>query len=228
VAVFGIIIEAVGGPATKGMTMRALIFLVLFMAGAGSAQIVGPLPDYWLSYYWCEYPGAESVALYVIPDGSGATFYQARLPDGSQVDARIHVVLMDGMNNPIANYPYEDIWLDSPDADLALCSGGSTADGDTVSEGHTSWFNPVRAGGYSQDRTFVVVNGMALACCGGIDLHFNSPDLNGDLAVNLADVVTFAGDFYGIYHFRSDLSYDGVINLADVSRLAQAVGKSCP
>lgn len=209
---------------------NALVITVpfLLLTTLASAQVVGPLPDFWLSSYWCEYPGTETVGLYVVPDGSGSTFYEARLPDGSQVDARIHVTLVDGAGVPIQFYPYEDIWLDSQDTHLALCAGGSTADGNTDFFGHTSWFNPVQAGGYSQDPTQVIVNGMALICCAGVNLHFNSPDLNGDLSVNLADVGLFAGDFYGVYRFRSDLAYDGTINLSDVSRLALAVGRSCP
>jgi len=209
---------------------KSFIYLVSFLllAQLASAQIIGPVPDLYLSSYWIEYPGAEPVGLYVVPDASGVTFYEARLMDGSEVDARIHVRLIDGMGIPIQFYPAEDIWLDSQDSHLALCSGGSVADGDTDFFGHTSWYNPLRAGGYSLEPTVVVVSGAVLAGGPGVNLHFNSPDLNGDLSVNLTDVSLFAGDFFGVYHFRSDLAFDGTINLSDVSRLALAVGRSCP
>jgi hypothetical protein len=45
-----------------------------------------------------------------------------------------------------------------------------------------------------------------------------SPDLNGDLIVNLLDIAAFAADFFsGVYAYRSDFNNDGVLNLADIS-----------
>jgi hypothetical protein len=46
--------------------------------------------------------------------------------------------------------------------------------------------------------------------------RITSPDLTGDLLVNLADLVLFATDYLA-YNQRSDLQGDGVINLSDLS-----------
>jgi len=61
-----------------------------------------------------------------------------------------------------------------------------------------------------------------------LPIYVNSPDLNGDLAVNLSDIPIFASDFFGSYNYRSDLHYDGIINLSDLSRMAQSMGRSYP
>ncbi len=59
-------------------------------------------------------------------------------------------------------------------------------------------------------------------------LSYNSPDMNGDGSVNLADMGMFSTDFYGEYHFRSDFFRDGAINLSDVGQLATSFGANCP
>lgn len=58
-------------------------------------------------------------------------------------------------------------------------------------------------------------------------IYFNSPDHNGDRIVDLADVGTFAQNYYGAYDYRSDLRWDGEMNLADVGAMATAIGASC-
>ncbi len=67
---------------------------------------------------------------------------------------------------------------------------------------------------------------------GGInpELHFNSPDINGDLYVNLLDVAAFTRDYYGAYEFRSGLARDAVLNLADVAVMVAYIhiGAGCP
>ena len=40
-------------------------------------------------------------------------------------------------------------------------------------------------------------------------------------------VVEFTEDFYGPYAFRSDLEFDGMVDLRDVVLLAQAQNASC-
>jgi hypothetical protein len=62
-----------------------------------------------------------------------------------------------------------------------------------------------------------------------LNVSFNSPDINGDLVVNLSDIAFFASDFFSPgYNYRSDFNYDQVINLQDVAMLAGAVGAFCP
>jgi hypothetical protein len=55
-------------------------------------------------------------------------------------------------------------------------------------------------------------------------LLVNSPDLNGDLAVDLADVALFAQDYFGPYNYRSDLCWDGRVGaLNDLTYIAIAL-----
>ena len=51
----------------------------------------------------------------------------------------------------------------------------------------TEWVNPMFAGGYSQGPVLVLINGSALTTNPGLPLKFNSPDINGDLRVDLTD-----------------------------------------
>ena len=77
-------------------------------------------------------------------------------------------------------------------------------------------------------RTIVLVAGSPIELTSPVDLGFNSPDINGDLLVNLTDVQTFTADYYGGYLFRSDFHRDGIVNLSDLAPLAYAIGAACP
>jgi hypothetical protein len=72
---------------------------------------------------------------------------------------------------------------------LAACNGGTTADQSTDENGQTFWLQPLRAGGCSVgEMTMVLVAGTPLVGP-GLPVVFRGPDLNGDLAVNLSDIV---------------------------------------
>ena len=60
------------------------------------------------------------------------------------------------------------------------------------------------------------------------ELRLNSADIDGDLHVTIADLQTFANDFYGAYRYRSDLRWDGMVNLSDVAAFAAVLGTTCP
>ena len=79
-----------------------------------------------------------------------------------------------------------------------------------------------------QTLTQIVINGSPLISSPGFELHHVSPDINGDLTVNIVDVSLFAVDFASGYAFRSDFSPDGTLNIVDVFYLAQAIGANCP
>jgi hypothetical protein len=55
-----------------------------------------------------------------------------------------------------------------------------------------------------------------------------SPDLNGDLVINLADAQVFSAIFLGTYDVRADFNHDGVVNLADASVFQAHNSHSCP
>jgi len=205
--------------------IRVLCYLCLFaiVCPSALAGIGEPLVTYDMAYQ-----GSETVCLLVMPDGSGRPLSEARVPWGGVVDATITAEILDVTAYPVADFPAEDMWLISVDGGLVTCPGGAIADGPTDALGIATFSNPLLAGGWSTELTQLVVNGSVVASRAGLDLVFNSPDLNGDLEVNLSDVQLFAADFYGTYHHRSDLSFDGTVNLSDIVPLATSMGAVCP
>jgi hypothetical protein len=201
------------------------ISLLILTAPSAHAGIGGPQGTYYMAY-----SGPEALTLLIMPDGSGPTLDEARLPYGGTADATITLLLMDINYDPIPYYPREDIWLEAEDEGLIICTGGSIADTDTDINGETHWTNPLRGGGASEALTVVKVNGSLVELTSGVRLNFNSPDINGDLVVNLLDVALFAEDFFNhpLFSFRSDFYRDGQINIADLGVFAQAIGAACP
>lgn len=179
-----------------------------------------------ISSAWMDYTGTDPVSLFVVPDGSGSPLTEAMPGYGGTVNATIHVRLLDYSGNPIVGFPAEDMWLESLDGGLVFCPLGTMADGPTDLYGLATWTGPLRGGGFSEAVCLVMINGSALFQ--SLPLHFNSPDLNGDLVVNLADVGPFAVDFFGFYRYRSDFYFDGMLNLMDLGRMAAAMQASCP
>lgn len=207
--------------------IRTIFLLTFCLAGlnvtADPVGVGGQEGEYSMAY-----TGPETLTLLIMPDGSGDSFEDATLPYGNTEDATITVTLWDGNYDPIYQYPAEDIWLESRDGGMVPCSGGTIADANTDVNGMTQWVNPLFAGGHSEALTEVRVNGSPIELTVGVNLSFNSPDINGDLIVNLVDVQLFTGDFFNAYDFRSDFHRDGVINIADIPALAQAYGAGCP
>lgn len=157
----------------------------------------------------------------ITPAGNG--------PSLADAGATITVTIADNCGGPIAGYPFQDIWWNDPGTgELSFCLGGSIADGNTNATGTTTISGSARGGGFTQQGALVYVSGMPMLDY-PLAFEVNSPDLNGDLTVNLADVGEFATDFHNAqYDFRSDLARDGAENLADVGVLAAHVGETCP
>ncbi len=208
------------------------IILVL-LAGVAMACCVGgsfaDIPDLDNSIFLMPGVGSHSVVLFVLPDGGGSSFEQAQiLNDGTEIDARITLQLIDGTWNLIANFPLEDMWLESADYGMIPCMGGTTADVNTNPLGETYWSQPLRASGSSSEDTYIVVNGDPLVGSASLKLRFNSPDINGDGFVNLLDVSLFTTRYFGEYDFTIDFEADGAINLLDLGRMASGMGAQCP
>jgi len=185
------------------------------------------LPDMDLSTAELAYQGPETLTLMITPDGTGGYFTTARTPGGVTADATITLHLRDTVGDPFAFFPREDIWIQSEDRDIAFCSiFGLWPESDTDWDGMTYWFQGPKGGGYHEGPIVVYVISEPLSQP-PLALSFNSPDIAGNGSVGLGDVALFAGDFFGGYHFRSDLHRDGVINLSDVIPLAMWMGRSC-
>ena len=212
-------------------TMRPvslMIAAVLLFCGLAQAQT--GCPDLSMSTVWQAYEGP--MALLVMPDGSGSPMTEATLSGGAIIDATIYLTLYGGCDNYgvlLADFPAEDMWLESTSGSLVFCVGGSIADGPTDQEGNTTWSRPLMGGGWDLGTCRVMVTGDSGIAAATLLLQFNSPDLNGDLKVDLTDVTGFAEDFFShTYNFRSDLAFDSVVNLSDITVMRAGMGKSCP
>lgn len=169
---------------------------------------------------------AQGASIYVVPDGSGADFTEAAAPGGATVDATITLTLIDTAGDPIFAYPFEDMWLETTGGGLVYCDGGTRADGVTDVDGITTFSNPLAAGGSTfGELTQVYIAGSPLAAA-GLNLIFNSTDMNGDLLVNLTDIAAFI-PLVGGSDYAGDYNYDGIVNLTDVAKLIQANGAGC-
>lgn len=65
--------------------------------------------------------------------------------------------------------------------------------------------------------TYTDASGVVL----GVSDAVNSPDMSGDCLVNLFDIALFSGAFFGTYSHCADFNMDGVLDLSDISILAQ-------
>lgn len=209
------------------MKYIAVLIVFLILPASAFAQCM-PLPDFDLSIAMFRdtadhvYP----LSVMMVPDGSGEALAEARRPDGSQVNGQVVVWLLDGVGQGDEGMPPAEIWVDAPDGLVAFCTDGNIAGQATDSEGFTYFSAPLYGGGWSQGGLVVEVCNTPLSMT-ELPLWINSPDIDGDLEVNLSDVQLFAEDFYGVYAYRSDLAYDGVINLSDLSRLAEHLEADC-
>lgn len=202
-----------------------LCIAVLFIAQANPA--LSGVPDPSQSEAFLAYTGPGLVSLLVVPDGSGNSFTQAHDEQGNIVDATITVVVRDYGGVPIANYPSEDIWLGTANNGVVTCVWVITPDHATDAQGLTQWVYPLVAGGNSIGPVFVNINGNPLVSNPGLPLRFNSPDINGDLTVNLQDVSILTIDYYTSYSFRCDFNGDGYLNLRDIPIFAEHFGAQC-
>lgn len=209
----------------KVIIVRAipLATLLILLSAAALANV----PDINHSTVEWAYSGNQPLSLFVLPDGSGNALTEAFLPGGQTTDATITLTLVDDFLNPVANFPPEDLWLESTDGGMVFCNGGTVADTETDLNGRALWYTPLRAGSWSTARMNVRIMG-DWAPMEGLRLSFNSADLDGNLSVNLTDVGIFATDLGAGYQYRSDFNFDGVINLVDVGLLAGGVGAVCP
>lgn len=157
----------------------------------------------------------------ITPGGNGPTLANEALT--------ISVHVEDGTGTPIPGYPFQDMWWDdNNNGDLAMCQGGSVADANTNGSGDATISGAAAGGGWTQNGVQIFLAGVSLnGPALGIDV--NSPDINGDLVVNLVDLGSFSADFNNpAYNFRSDFTCDGTENLADVGRFAIHNAESCP
>lgn len=180
----------------------------------------------------------EPVCILVVPDGSGTTFSAARTINGNVVDASVAVLvwLIDeyGPIGPLAGFQAYYLTIQAPDGLTRGCSQAyvAAADHDTDQQGWTQFSLAPRAGGWSQDLLEIYVVDDPASSMGSIipplPIYFNSPDIDGNLQIDLVDVALFAQDYFsGSHPFRSDFVWNGTIDLADLAILAEHFGAGC-
>ena len=201
--------------------------VILFISGSALFGLAGSSAADW---EWdCSTVSAASVPVSVVtfPDGNGMRLDDCYIFGGARIDATITLQLLDLSGDPVAGYPASEMWLESTSGAMVLCPGGSIADHDTDQNGETTFSGPIQGGG-----SFDPDNGDRMQVVGvwnciyplELEVYSNSPDMNGDLVVDLSDVVIFAEYFYGTYDYAADFHWDGLINLSDLVWLVQGMG----
>jgi hypothetical protein len=199
----------------------SLILPFLFVSGAAAADKISGVPDLYLS----EFVGraTEPVSVLICPDGDGHALSAARTIDSRVLDATVDVILRDTGNYPIVLFPAEDIWIQVEGLNMPYW--GSIADHPTSFDGATEFALPRRGGGsVVEGDLYVYVNGESLRHAPITNIRFNSPDLNGDLIINLIDVARFTAIIHTEYDYAADFHWDGEINTADLGIFAQHYG----
>ncbi len=168
----------------------------------------------------------EPVSLIMCPDADGTRLDRAQVFGGGTVDAMIVIQLLDEEGIATPYIPRLDLWLGGPGLDL--CDATNLPDYEPGVSGITAFYWPLRGGGCMPEPGLrVYYNGDPLGDGVVPHIRVNSPDMNADGIVNLADVWRFAAAFAG-YDYAADFVWDGVLNLADVGEFAKHLGHSCP
>lgn len=201
------------------MTKKRLLSLsaaAVMLLGMASLAMAG-IPDETLST-----SSSGSGCITITPAGTGPSLASRGLT--------VTVTVVDANGDPIAGYPFQDVWLGDSvgGVDISLCNGGSAADANTNASGVTTISGIISGGGWTLTGMQVRLAGVPIVGP-ALLIDMNSADITGDLFVNLADVGEFSIDFNNVvYDFRSDFTCDGFENLADVGELAIANGQICP
>jgi hypothetical protein len=149
-------------------------------------------------------------------------------PSIGDLGAAVHVEIRNADDQPIASFPLQDLWLDDVgDGSITLCAGGSVADANTDADGQTTITGAIAGGGSSEAGLYLYVVGTPLQQ-DLLDIAVNSADLDGNLVVDLSDLAAFATDFANGYAFRSDLAFDGELDLSDLGVFSIHYGETCP
>lgn len=177
---------------------------------------------------WSELPAGTTGWLLNCPCGDGSRLDQMRSQTGAVVNGVIWVQLIDDFQNPIVGYPAEDMWLEGIGGIFGFVHPGTCADGPSDAEGLVVWREPLAAGGYELVGVIAKVGGIPLNLPPLETVQFVSPDINGDLRIDLADLVSFSSSYMSVYDCWSDFVHDGRIDLADLTEFTTHYGHHCP
>lgn len=210
---------------------------LLAMARPAESQVI--VPDLYNSLADMQtYTRPSYVVVMVLPDGSAPPFTQSfEAGTGAPADGSVVVTINDHFHLPIAGFPADEVWLapNEGDGTFKTCDDshpryiypeGAVSD----SQGRLFFSEPLAAGGWFAGLPRGYIDGEALRSNGGagVPLYIVSPDINGDLRVNLQDTGFFCEDLFFDYHLRSDFNGDGTIDLTDAGFMGASIGKHCP
>jgi hypothetical protein len=203
------------------MRVVTIVFVTALVAGATAVADTPPGANFSI---WMENAGH----VWVSPAGTGPALSEAFGPDGGTVDATIHVELLNDIGDPIVGYPAEDMYLDTWTLpDLSSCSSLNIADGPTDADGRTTFSQPLLAGGQclAPDQIVVAIAGSPYPA--DLPLTITSPDLDGDLMVNLTDVSMMV-QALGDDDAPADFDQDGAVDLTDIAIFVSVIAEHCP
>lgn len=202
--------------------LRRALLLVALLALPAAAQT--GIPD--LNHCYWFHGLAEEAGACVCPAGDGDPLAAMRR-GGETVDGTITVVLLDMFDQPIVNFPGEDIWLETPGMDA--CISSSAADGPSDAAGVTTISSSPGFLGVQSGRLEVVVIGTVLDDADGHLFRLASVDLDGNGSVDFSDLILFANAYFsGGYEPAADFYFDGRLDLSDVIVFADHMGHQCP
>lgn len=196
------------------------------VAANSTAMLVAPVPG---------------VSVFVQPNGSGTPLSACYAPGGTVVSAAVVVTIRDAAGNPVAAVPNRDIRIARAGTGMIWCSdtwypppmhAPNCADLPTNAAGQTRFTLAYHGGSWHNAGMQVWVleaAGIWAPIPNILTVNMNSPDNNGDLVVNLSDVVTFVADLWTIpAPYRSDFNWDNNVNLTDIVLLTTSIGLTCP
>ena len=202
---------------SKWLRIAPATFFLVLLASDATALTVPILPDPYLSSATSA-PGTINIT----PGGHGLSLADEGLT--------VQVTIVDTGGMPVPSFPFMDLWLDdSGTGDISLCPNGCVADTDTDANGRTTISRAACGGGWTVSGLRVWIAGDPIMGTPALDINVNSPDLNGDLVVDILDLANFAIDYADpTYNFRSDMTCDGIENIADIGEFAMHYGETCP
>ena len=201
----------------------AVAAALLFMAVTTRAQI--RIPDFCQSTL--EYSGSMEPlpnCYLACPQGDTDSFED-------QGFIIFNITIRDMGGTPIPGIAATDFWVIDCDTqnDIHLCNGqySCDADGPTDANGVTHMRESVlSAGGYANGLSVICMGVMLVDPDNGclpycLPVWLRSPDINGDLTVNLTDLSLFTMHFPpGPYGIDSDLNCDDLVGIVDLARFA--------
>jgi len=174
----------------------------------------------------------ELVGMCNLPFGGGTPLSDCYTYGGDPYDATIEVTLLNSMGAPVVGYPADAINVISTRGGLVPCGSGVTADIDTDINGKTTISLSIMGGGHTfsgyHEETLVTVADQPITGSTSLWIFHNSPDINGDLIVDLVDVPLLAYYYYaGYYHEAIDFNWTLNIEIADVAYFANNLCDGC-